>query len=177
MRRKDQVRSGGGDASLLGDVVKGAIAGAVATWAMDRVGWYIWDRHDPEVLRREEHEARPEGMDPAHVAANRVARAMGKELTPGQPHPAGIAVHFGIGTAPAMLYAPLRRRVPALSAGGGLLYGLALFLVVDEGVVPALGLGGAPGDYPWQTHARGLVSHLVLGAATHATLDLLDRVG
>jgi hypothetical protein len=47
---------------------------------------------------------------------------------------------------------------------------------VDEGVVPALGLAGGPTEYPWQAHARGLVGHLVLGAVTHATLELLDQV-
>ena len=173
MRDEGGGRNGG--ASLLADVVKGAIAGAVATWAMDKVAWYIWDRQDPATLRREEA-ARTEGMDPAHVTANRVARALGKELHPAQPHPAGIAVHYGIGTGPAMLYAPLRRRYPMLGAAGGLLYGLGLFLAVDEGVVPALGLAGGPTEYPWQAHVRGLVGHLVLGGVTHATLELLDQV-
>lgn len=176
MRDGDERQNGGGGGSLLADVVKGAIAGAVATWAMDKVTWYLWDRQDPATLRQEEQQARPEGMDPAHVTANRVARAFGKQLQPAQPHPAGIAVHYGIGTGPAMLYAPLRRRYPLLGAAGGLLYGLGLFLAVDEGVVPALGLAGGPTEYPWQTHVRGLVGHLVLGGVTHATLELLDQV-
>lgn len=168
------VQAGDG-ASVLADVVKGAIAGAVGTWAMDKITWIMWDRQDPATLRQEEQHARTEGLDPAHATANRVARAFGTQLQPRQPHPAGVAVHYGIGTGPAMVYAPLRRRLPALGAAGGLLYGLGLFLAVDEGVVPALGLAGAPTEYPWQTHVRGLVGHLVLGAVTHATLELLDQ--
>ncbi len=84
----------------------------------------------------------------------------------------------GIGIAPAMAYAALRRRTPAVAAAGGLLllYGLGLFLVVDEGVVPTLGLAGGPTRYPWQTHVRALVGHLVLGAGTHAMLQPLDQV-
>lgn len=168
---------GGGNrpSSVLSDTAKGAIAGAVGTWAMDKVTWYLWHKQSAESLGQEEQEARPRGMDPAHVTANTVAEAAGTQLSPRQPHPAGIAVHYAIGIGPAMLYGPLRRRYPALSAGGGLLYGLGLFLLADEGIVPALGLAGRPAEYPWQAHARGLVGHLVLGAATHATLEALDR--
>jgi len=166
----------GNDAGRLAvDLLKGAVAGAVAVWAMDRLGWMLWNREDPRALARE-RVARVEGMDPAHVVANRVADAVGRPLQPRQPHPAGIAVHYGVGIGPAMAYAALRRRVPALRAGRGLAYGLGLFLAVDEGVVPALGLASGPAAYPWQAHARGLVTHLVLGFVTEATLDALDRV-
>lgn len=161
-------------ADVLTDAAKGAVAGALAVWAMDKVTWWLWDREDPAALERE-RQARPNGMDPAHDLANRVAGALGKELSPAQPHPAGVAVHFGLGMGPGAAYAVLRKRVPVVSAGGGLLFGLALSLVEDEGVAPLLGLAGAPADYPWQAHLRGVVGHLVLGAVTHATLDLLDR--
>ena len=156
-------------------MVKGAIAGALGVWVMDKVGWWMWNREDPKALQRE-REARPAGLDPAHVVANRVAEAADTSLGRPQPHPAGIGVHYAIGVAPAMLYAPLRRRIKGLGAGHGLLYGLGLFLVVDEAVVPALGLSGGPADYPWQAHARGLATHLVLGVVTDGVLDLLDGV-
>ena len=165
--------SDAGDLAL--DLVKGAIAGAAAVWAMDRLGWALWDREDPATLARE-RAARVEGMDPAHVFANRVADAVGHPLHPRQPHPAGVAVHYAIGMAPAMAYAALRRRSPALATGGGLAYGLGLFLAVDEAMVPALGLASGPAAYPWQAHARGLVSHLALGVVTDAALDALDSL-
>lgn len=88
-----------GSSDVVTDLVKGAIAGAVAAWATDRVGWWMWNREDPAALRQE-REARVEGMDPAHVTANRVAEAAGTFLTPRQPHPAGIAVHYGLGVEP-----------------------------------------------------------------------------
>lgn len=160
---------------LLGDLIKGALAGAVGVWALDRVTWAMWDREDPRDLARE-RAARADGLDPAHVIANRAAEAMGTELTPKQPHPAGVAVHYGLGVGPAAAYAVLRKRVPAVGAAGGLLYGLGLFLMQDEGLNPLMGTSGKPWEYPWQAHARGLVGHLVLGAATHATLEVLDRV-
>lgn len=156
------------------DLLKGAVAGAVGVWAMDRLGWALWDREDPRALERE-RAARVEGMDPAHVVANRVADAVGRALHPRQPHPAGVGVHYAIGIAPAMAYAAFRHQVPALRTGRGLAYGLGLFLAMDEAVVPALGLASGPRAYPWQAHARGLVTHLLLGLVTDATLDVLDR--
>ncbi|HEV2148283.1 MAG TPA: DUF1440 domain-containing protein [Longimicrobiaceae bacterium] len=170
-----RTRNAGRNDDMVGDMVKGALAGAVGVWALDKVTWWMWDREDPRALQQE-REARPGGLDPAHVMANRAAEAMGKELTPKQPHPAGIAVHYGLGIMPGAAYGVLRNRVRAVGAAGGMLYGLALFLAQDEGLNPILGTSGKPTEYPPQAHLRGLVGHLVLGAATHATLNALDRV-
>lgn len=159
---------------VIGNMVKGAIAGAVGVWALDKVTWALWDREDPAKLDQE-FEARPGGLDPAHVMANRAAEALGKELTPKQPHPAGIAVHYALGIMPGALYGAFRHRLPEIGAGRGLLLGLGLFLIQDEGLNPLLGTSGRPTEYPWQAHARGLVGHLVLGAVTDVTLDVLDQ--
>ena len=70
----------------------------------------------------------------------------------------------------------LRKRAPIVGAAAGMAFGLALFLMQDEGLNAILGTSGTPGEYPWQAHARGAVSHLVLGAVTDATLDVLDRM-
>ncbi len=112
----------------------------------------------------------------AHVAANKMARAVGTELSSKQPHPAGIAVHYALGIIPGALYGPLRHRVTGLRVGRGLVYGFGLFLVNDELLNPLLGLASGPTAYPWQAHARGLVSHLVLGVATDVGIDALDRI-
>ncbi|MDP9357199.1 MAG: DUF1440 domain-containing protein [Chloroflexota bacterium] len=158
------------------DALMGAIAGAAGVWFMDRVGWFLYRREDPAALQREQA-ARVEGKDPAHVVAGKAAGALGIALTPPQPHPAGIAVHYALGVLPGAIYGPLRHRVSGLGAGRGLLYGLSLFLLNDELLNPLLGLASGPTAYPWQAHARGLVAHLVLGASTDAALDALDRIG
>jgi hypothetical protein len=168
-------RTNGRNDNVAADLVKGAIAGAVGVWALDKVTWWMWDHEDPAALERE-REARPEGLDPAHVMANRAAQAIGRELTPRQPHPAGIGVHYGLGIMPGAVYGALRHRVPGIGAARGMLFGLGLFAMQDEGINPIIGTSGNPGEYPWQAHARGLVGHLVLGAVTDATLNVLDRV-
>lgn len=159
--------------SLAGHMIKGAAAGALAVWVMDRVDWFTWDRQ-PYAVRRRIEDVRPGAMDPAHVLANRVAKAFGRELLPFQPHPAGVATHYAVGMLPTVLYALLRRRVPGLAAGGGLAFGLGLFLAEDEALNPLLGLSAPQREYPWQAHARGLLSHLVFGATAEAALRLLS---
>ena len=158
------------------DVIKGAAAGAVGVWLMDRVGWLLYRREDRRALQREKV-ARVERKDPAHVAAVKLARVFGADLSSEQPNTAGLVVHYALGVVPGMLYGPLRHRVGGLRAGRGLLYGVGLFLVNDEVLNPLLGLASGPTAYPWQAHARGLVAHAVLGVATDAALDALDRAG
>lgn len=175
MRRQEtQRRNPDSDGAFLPDLVKGAIAGMAGTLALDAVTWFMWDREDPRTLQQE-RQARPEGLDPAHFVASKVARAVGTELTPKQPHAAGIASHFAIGVVPAALYGVARTYIPQVRMGRGLFYGLTLFLVQDEGVNSIAGFSGGPTEYPWQAHTRGLVGHLVYGVVTDATLDLLDR--
>jgi hypothetical protein len=133
---------------------------------MDRVDWFNY-RHglDTEATRRRTEAARPEGgLDPGHVVAARAARALGlPQPRPPEQNAAGLAVHYAIGMAPASLYAALRGRAPALTAGHGALFGLGLFLLQDELANAALGLSGPPRRYPWTAHARGLIAHLVYG--------------
>jgi hypothetical protein len=164
-----------GSGSLLTDLARGAVAGAVGTWAMDKVTQWMWNREDADALERE-MEARPGGLDPAHAIANRVAGAMGKELSPRQPHPAGVGVHYALGILPGAVYGALRNRVGGVDALGGLLYGLGLFVFEDEGANALLGTSGKPTEYPWQAHVRGLVGHMVLGVATHATLEMMEFI-
>lgn len=174
-RASQRHRQANEEQSLLSDMLKGALAGAVGVIALDKVTWAMWDRENPQALDQE-RKARPEGLDPAHAAANRMAEAVGTRLTPKQPHAAGIAVHYGLGILPGAVYGALRKRVPIVGAAAGTAFGLALFLMQDEGLNPVIGTSGMPGEYPWQAHARGLIGHLVLGAVTDATINVFDRV-
>ena len=159
---------------MLNEALKGAVAGAAGVWAMDRIGWYMYLREDESALQQE-LKARPGGLDPAHNIANRLAGALGKELTPQQPNAWGVAAHFALGILPGAMYGVLRHRTKALPKAQGALYGLGLFVMNDELVNPLLKLSGGPRAYPWQAHARGLVEHVVLGVVTHAVLRVMDR--
>ncbi|EYD75707.1 hypothetical protein Rumeso_02794 [Rubellimicrobium mesophilum DSM 19309] len=166
-------RQGDGTGATL---LKGTLAGLAATVALDRLDWFMWDHLDP-ATRERTRSVRPDGLDPGHVIARKVAQAMGTDIEPRGPDnqsPAGVAVHAAMGLAPALAYAALRDRVPAMTAGRGTLFGLGLFLMQDEGLNTLTGLGARPQDYPWQAHARGLIAHLVYGAVLEATMRALD---
>jgi uncharacterized membrane protein YagU involved in acid resistance len=161
------------ETGLASDMLRGVVAGLVATWVMDRVDWFMV-RREPEASRRLTWEVRPRHMDPAHVIAAEATEAAGVALSSRQLDTAGIAVHYAIGIAPAAVYGALRGRVPGVDAGAGLAYGLAVFALEDEIANPALGFAAPPGRYPWQPHARGLVAHLVYGFATEMLLRAMD---
>lgn len=169
-------RSDGG--SAIGGALKGALAGAAGVWLMDLVSTALYQQ-EPESAKKHEETARAPlgGKDPASAAAVRLAEATGTPLTTVSEGQAATAIHYALGVVPGALYGALRHRLPGSGSGRGLVYGLALFLLNDEVLGPALGLAVPPGDYPWQAHARGLAAHLVLGVATDAALDALDAIG
>jgi hypothetical protein len=171
MSKHDREQPSGSDTMLV-DALSGAVAGAVGVWVMDRVDWAMYRAESPQARQRTKR-VRPGGLDPAHVLVNRVAGAFGTTLSPPQPHPAGIAVHYSLGIGPGALYGAFHDRAPVLGVGRGALFGLGLFLVQDEVVNAATGLSARPGQYPWQAHARGLVAHLVYGLVTDSVLRLL----
>lgn len=163
--------------NMLMNAMKGAIAGAIGVWVMDRIDWFMFDHEDPAARRRTQA-VRPGGMDPAHVAASRIANKLDAELSPAQHHIAGQAIHYALGVGPAALYGAFRERLPVSSPGQDTLYGLGLglglFLIQDEGLNQAMGLSAKQKDYPWQAHARGLVAHLTLGLVANTILNLLN---
>ena len=167
-------RNSGHDASLAGDLAKGAVAGAAATWVMGQVTSYLYENESKQA-RKAEDEAR--GDKTAYgVAAEKAADTVGRELTDDERRQAGSAIHWALGAGAGAVYGAVRHRVPAADLGNGLLFGAAFWAVIDEGANTALGLTPGPTAFPWQTHARGLAGHLVFGVAADAALRALDGV-
>jgi hypothetical protein len=159
--------------SIAADLARGALAGAAATWVMDRVTTYMYEHEDREVRRRED-EAR--GNRTAYVAAaEKGADFLGKELN-GKSGLVGTAIHWAVGVGIGALYGALRGRVPGVDRGQGSAFGTAFWLLVDEGANPALGLTPGPRAFPWQAHARGLAGHLAYGVAAETALELTEGV-
>lgn len=159
--------------SLIADLIKGAVAGAVATYVMSQATTALYEREPSEAREREE-EARG-GQSAYANAADLIAGRAGVELSDEGRSRGASAIHWALGVAAGMKYAVLRRYWPGIRAGFGLPYGAAFFLTMDELMVPALGLTPGPTAFPWQTHARGLAGHLAFGAVNDCTLRALDR--
>lgn len=156
------------------DLIKGAIAGAVATWVMGKVTNTMYQRED-RGARRQEDDAR-EGKTAYGVAAEKAGELLGKPSSKEQNEQVGAAIHWALGIGAGAVYAVLRRRFNAVGRVAGLGFGTAFWAVVDEGLVPALGLTPGPRAFPWQTHARGLAGHLTFGTVTDGALRVLDAV-
>jgi uncharacterized protein DUF1440 len=160
--------------SIREDLIKGAIAGAVATWVMDKATSVMYAREDRRARRRED-EAR-EGKTAYGVAAEKAAGVLGQRLDAEERERLGGALHWALGIGAGAAYAVLRRRFESIGRGAGIGFGTLFWAAVDEGLVPALGLTRAAAAFPWQTHARGLAGHLTFGTVADRTLRLLDAV-
>jgi hypothetical protein len=156
------------------DLLKGAIAGAVATFVMGKVTGYMYEHEDRDA-RRKEDEVRG-GRSSYEAAAEKAASAAGTSLDRRQRQQLGSAVHWALGMGAGAAYAVLRRKFQGLGSAAGTAFGTGFWAFMDEGLVPALGLTPGATAFPWQAHARGLVGHLTFGTVTDSTLRLLDRV-
>lgn len=158
--------------AVMRDAIRGALAGAFATWVMDLVTTGIYEIHPPEVLEQEKA-AQPNGKSSVANLIDRVESLTGLTVPPERRPTVENAVHYALGVAPGAAYGVLRHYVPASRLGRGLAYGLVLFVVNDELLNTGLGLSGPIDAYPPESHLRGLAGHAVLGVATETGIQVL----
>jgi hypothetical protein len=157
---------------MLRDAMRGALAGAFATWLMDLVTTGIYAIHPPEVLEQEKA-AQPNGKSSVTNLVDRLEALTGLTIPAESRATVENAVHYGLGVAPGAAYGVLRHYAPASRLGRGLAYGLVLFVVNDELMNASLGLSGPIDAYPPESHLRGLAGHAVLGVATETGIQIL----
>ena len=154
--------------TLLADVAVGLFAGVVATKASGLAQQVLASTISKEV---EELEGRLRPEPTSRVAARKIARGLGYRPGERQLNLATMAVHYGMGAAWGPIYSLLRRQTRMRPLPAALVTGTAMSVVLDEVVVPALGLSPAPWAFPATTHIRGLLNHLVYGAAAALTAE------
>jgi putative membrane protein len=166
------------EGNVLKGLVAGLIGGLIASWTMNRFQ-DIWvklaDHQDgsAQSSKPEYHQSNNEEQDDTTVrAASAISEALfDHRLTESEKKIAGPAVHYSLGTGVGGLYGAVAEVAPEITAGAGLPFGAAFWLVVDEGAVPLLGLSKGPTKYPLSTHAYALTSHFVYGL----TAELVRR--
>ena len=104
-------------------------------------------------------------------AAVRVARAVterlfNRRLRRREREKAGAVSHYLMSIASGGIYGAVAERLPRASIGAGLTFGVVVWIIADEVIVPVLGLSKKPTEYPLSIHAYALASHLVYGVAT-----------
>ena len=160
--------------SVLRDVVKGAVAGAAATIAMEQLNAWLYEHESREAQER--YEAVTQGRYVPDRTAEKVDELFHLNLSQEQRRAVGTTSHYLVGVGAGVAYALARRRVPAAAWGRGLAFGVAFFAVFDEALTYLTGLAEAPQRYPWQAHARSLAGHVTYGVAADAALEAFDRV-
>lgn len=157
---------------MLKDALRGAIAGAAATWAMDQVTTLMLAVQAREVTTAEEA-ARPNGKGSVTNMIDTVEAKTGVVVPEARRPLVENVVHYALGAVPGAAYGVLRRWVPLARFGNGLGYGTALFAANDEYLSTRLGFAGPARAYPAETHFRGFAGHAVLGVATETGIQLL----
>lgn len=182
------------DSRREGDVWKGLAAGLVgglvASWTMNRFQ-DVWSKlsegngqsADTQASQQSEERESGEGdqqaqqdngeQDDATVkAASAISEGIFEhKLTKSEKKLAGPAVHYAFGTVVGGLYGACAELAPEVTAGAGVPFGAAFWLVADETAVPLLGLSKGPTEYPLSVHAYALASHFVYGL----TAELVRR--
>jgi hypothetical protein len=149
----------------------GAAAGLLAGKAMDQATTWFYGRQS-EASKRREQELLPEGAPIA--SARKLAGLIGAEPTDDQAGAIAQALHQSLGQGYGVVAAALTRRgVPPLAAGLGA--GMAGFLLIDE-LANSLFFTPPPQAYPVESHLRGVVGHLTLGATTGVLLATAKRL-
>ena len=160
--------------SVLADVAVGLFAGLAATQltnlAQGPLKWVT-----PDSVEWREALVRP-GVSSSLVAAKKVGQKLGVSPSRQQVESLGAVIHLGIGIAWGPAYGLLRRYVGLRPFGAALTSGVAMSLILDEGLVPVLGLSAPNHHYPTFTRVRGLLAHLVYGAAVGVAVECLGRL-
>ena len=114
------------------------------------------------------------GDDPATVKfADLLSRKLsGGPIPQKRRAPAGQAVHFSTGLLLGVIYVVAAADFPGITLWFGVAYGLAAAVALDYVVVPVLKLGPPAWKTSPATHAYGLISHAVFGAALQAAREV-----
>ena len=136
--------------------VAGLIAGAVASFVMDR-----FQAAASSLLPADRN-----GDEPAtEKAADAVATAgAGHEVSDAAKPLAGQGIHYALGIGLGLAYGIVAEFRPSVTAGLGTVFGLSTATLLDESAVPAVGLADAPWKAPLPTTLYAYASHLVFGA-------------
>src|SRR5713101_2598586 len=135
--------------AIVSDLAVGLISGYVGTKAMEPVSMKLYEL-ESEADRQREDQVRP--GPPFQIAAEKIAKLLGLQLSEKQLEKAGMLFHYGLGMSWGAVYTLLRRTTRINPPAAGLLTGATLSLILDEGLTPALGFSAPNSAYPLVTH-------------------------
>ncbi|MGA9996228.1 MAG: DUF1440 domain-containing protein [Pyrinomonadaceae bacterium] len=178
-------RSGRGEGDVLKGLAAGVIGGLAAAFVMNQFQAALSKlmegeerSHGAQSLQQgspqhgigrelqEEGKDDPNDTAPARLAQAISVSAFDHELTKSEKEVAGAALHYAMGATSGALYGAVAEIIPEVKIAEGIPFGAAVWLIADEGIVPAAGLSKSSTEYPLSIHAYALASHLVFGLTT-----------
>ena len=160
--------------SVLATVAAGLCAGLLAT-LVTNLAQRPLKAVTPDRVELHERRIRPDETS-SLMAARKLGGVLRISLTEGQEASLGMAIHYSTGAAWGPVYGLLRRYGRLRPASAAVASGVGMSLLLDELLVPALGLSAPSRDYPLFTRARGVVAHLVYGAVVALAAEGLGRL-
>lgn len=170
---------------VLRGMVAGAVAGLVASWAMNVFmagpGEELREELQTDEERRQEQQRQREqeqSGEPKEDATMKAADALvaaatgGQHLSLEERQKGGPVVHYGFGALTGALYGGLAEYLPFVTDGLGTAFGSAVFAGADLVAVPAFHLSPPLKEFPAKTLVTPYAAHLVYGVTT----ELLRRV-
>jgi uncharacterized membrane protein YagU involved in acid resistance len=157
---------------VIAEIGAGLIGGYVGTKVMEPVEMKLYEM-EPETARKQEDAVRP--GSPYEIAARKTTELLGVHLSDQQVKTVGtLFFHYGLGLSWGVLTVVFQRRTKLNPVLAGALSGTAMWILVEEGMTPALGLSAPDRAYPLATHVRAFLGHVVFGvtAASAAALVL-----
>ncbi|HEX8598015.1 MAG TPA: DUF1440 domain-containing protein [Chloroflexia bacterium] len=157
--------------------LKGLLAGLVAGLAASAVMDQYWGVVERVPGARPEQQPRRGGgqqkNEPStQIIADKLAKAVtGKEVPDEAKPAAGVAVHYITGALQGSVFGLVAALRPRTGLFAGLLYGVAIWLFLDEITLRALNIAPDPKKVSKKIHAEALGAHLVYGGS----LALLTR--
>ncbi|MFS0771147.1 DUF1440 domain-containing protein [Sphingomonas sp. 1P08PE] len=140
---------------VLRGIVAGVVAGTVASFAMDRFQAGV-----AALSSAQDNKDEPATEQAADATARWIT---GAEVPKADKPLAGQAIHYALGIGLGVAYSVAAEFRPTVTAGYGAAFGVGTATVLDEGAVPAVGLGEAPWNADPTTTLYSYASHLVFG--------------
>ncbi len=167
------------DVSIPNMIFVGAAAGLAGAWAMSQFT-KVWNG----LLRPQRANALPlrpipyseqEWDSTSRIASAIGSAALGRPLSADEKKRGAVLVHYGVGGAAGIVYAILVQRRSTITNQCGALFGLGLWLIADELLMPCLGLSRKRGSYSLQAQANSLGEHLIYAAMADSVYRRLSR--
>jgi uncharacterized protein DUF1440 len=163
--------------SPLGAVCGGFVAGLVGCLAQD-LFFALTKKIVPAPQR--------EVFDPLESARGdefprqTLARRVGEDIVERDPLQNGARggrwVHYAFGSSWGSAYGVVASTVGAArTLRGGVAFGLAVWVISEDFLLPAFRLAAWPQHYPVKTHTYAIAAHVVYGAAVCASFALLEQ--